>query len=110
MRTVVGFFDKYREAEGLVNELVERGFDRQNIEIGRTAKRESETGKKREDFLDWLFAAPGEKHEGVRGYYPEGPHGEEAYVAIYASDTEAMLARDIMSSHGVADIGERPSP
>jgi stress response protein YsnF len=107
MRTIVGFFDKYKEAEGLVNALVERGFNRENIDLGRTAKGESVKGKKREGFFDWLFGSPEEKHEAVRGYYPEGPHGEEAYVAVYASDTEAMLARDIMSNHGVADIEER---
>jgi hypothetical protein len=98
MRTVVGFFDKYGGAEGLANALIEKGFTPENIELGRTTKGEAFIGSSEEI------------QEGVRGYYPpEGPHGEEAFVALHhASDTEAMLARDIMSGLGVAEIDERP--
>lgn len=98
MTTIVGFFDKYGGAEGLANALIEKGFSPENIELGRTTKGEAVIGSSEEI------------QEGVRGYYhPEGPHGEEAFVAVHhASDTEAMLARDIMSSFAVADINERP--
>jgi stress response protein YsnF len=108
MKTVVAFLDNYSQAEGLVHDLADRGFKRENIEIGRTAKGEAVKGKKREGFFAWLFGSSEEKHEGVRGYYPEGPHGEEAFVAISASEADALIAHEIMRSHGAVDIEERP--
>ncbi len=98
MQTIVGYFDKYRDAEELANALIEKGFTPENIEMGRTAEGEA------------VIGFPEEKWGGVRGYYPpEGPHGEEAFVALHhASETEAMLARDIMSTLGVVDIEDQP--
>jgi stress response protein YsnF len=109
MKKIVAFMENYSQAEGLVHDLTDQGFRRENIEIGRTATGEAAKGKKREGFFEWLFGSSREeKHEGVRGYYPEGQHGEEAFVAISASETDALLAHEIMRSHGAVDIEERP--
>jgi len=97
MGTIVGFLDKYRGAEELANALIEKGFSPENIELGRTGKGEAVIGSSEEI------------KEGARGYYPpEAPNEEEAFVALHhASDTEAMLARDLMDGLGVAEIRER---
>ena len=113
MKTVVGFLDTYNEAEDLVDDLVDAGFDRSSIDMvdnESDVKGTKAKGKKSGGFfqsLKKLFGVHSDIPEEHKGYYAEGVRRGGVVVSIMVADDEVERASDIMDDHGAVDIEER---
>jgi len=111
MRTVVGLFDSFDDAQGAVDELKQNGFDRSQIQIENEAKGESS------------FRTTGEASYSVNGLsshlvsaglpmgdaesYVEGVRRGGTLVIVTAQDDMATKAYDILGRHETVDLDER---
>ena len=96
MKMIVGYFGNYEKAEAVVGELAARCFGPDCIQIGRATE-----GKRMEEENE-------EASPRVRGYYPAEEHAESAFVAVSASENDAMAVSHIMGHHGAFYVEERP--
>lgn len=113
-QTVVGFFDNASEAQNAVQQLVSRGFDRNEIDITANSGTESVSGDRSDS---------NEKGNGITRFFKSlfGDNDEaETYsrvgqrtgsiVTVHArSSEEAERAADLLDDYGAINVNERAS-
>jgi uncharacterized protein (TIGR02271 family) len=109
-KTVVGTFDARDDAEQVVALLIERGFDRNDIDL-RSSGATSGTGSREStSWWDWLF---GESDD--RSYYSERLDRGGAILAVTTDEPGVERARRLMEAEGgdveapAADVETSPS-
>jgi uncharacterized protein (TIGR02271 family) len=115
-QTVIGIFDNEREARKAVDNLVERGFTRSNIDIAdrsssnyTTTSDSDYTSRKHDDdsiggFFRSLFGSSDESDKYTR------VASRGCVVTVHAqSSDEAERAADILDEYGAVDVDERAS-
>jgi uncharacterized protein (TIGR02271 family) len=106
-KTVVGTFDSAAEAEQVAEQLVEQGFDRDDIDVRATAATTDSTTASREStsWWEWLF---GESED--RSYYSERVNRGGAILAVTTDERGAELARRLMEAEGGdVETSEQPT-
>ncbi|MCB1884387.1 MAG: YsnF/AvaK domain-containing protein [Geminicoccaceae bacterium] len=117
MKLIVGLFDDTSEAEAARSDLVDAGFDRDEISVVGSGSSAATTGS------GLAEGASTFGHEGGQGYqrqlmglgipehdaelYAEGVRRNGTVVSVRVPDDEATTAIDIMDRHGSADMDER---
>jgi uncharacterized protein (TIGR02271 family) len=119
-RTVLGVFDDYATAKQVVDELVESGFSRSDIQIttqndyamdaarggaGLSGEAQDKSGGGIAGFFRRLFGDETYEHEG--SYYAEAVRRGSTVVAVATNDMNAERAADIMDDRGAVDIDRR---
>src|SRR6266487_4204904 len=122
-KTVVGLFDTTAEAQSAVQELINSGFQRNDISlVANDAK--GEYGQYREVGATGSSAAEGAGAgaaaggiigalvgagipEADAGFYAEGVRRGGTLVMVKASDDMAQRAYDTMQRYGAVDVDER---
>jgi len=96
-KTVVGIFDSEAAAEQVAELLVERGFDRRDINVRSTGATSTSDPSPREStsWWEWLF---GESDD--RSYYSEHVSRGGALLAVTADEGGAERARRLMEAEG----------
>lgn len=108
MKTIIGMFEDYDEAEDLLDDLVDEGFDRASIDIIKTEEgREKEKGGGFLQSLKKLFTTQKDIPESYRGYYSEGVRRGGVLVSIAVSDEDAERATELMNKHDAIDVEQR---
>lgn len=133
-QTVIGFFDTASEAQKAVDQLVNSGFSRDNIDLSAardgvadttgttgTTTTHNETTTTRDDsnesgigkFFSSLFGSDDDNNETTKNRantYGQVASQSDAIVTVHAmSDDEAERAADILDEAGAFDIDERAS-
>jgi uncharacterized protein (TIGR02271 family) len=105
-KTVVGTFDSREDAEQVAALLIERGFDRNDIDLRSTgATTGTSSSRENTGWWEWLF---GESED--RSYYSERMDRGEAILAVTTDEDGAAQARRLMESSGAdVDAGAQPS-
>ena len=112
--TVIGFFDHADSAQDAVNQLLQAGFDRSNIDVnkgnaiaGHTAttndSANSEKGNAISRFFSSLF---GDDSEEANRYSTRGQQSDSIVTVHTISDDQAEQAADILDACGAADVEE----
>ncbi len=111
-QTVIGIFDKNSNAQDAVEALVNKGFDRSNIDMSAGGKTSTGTAKNfnldNDDqesgiskFFKNLFGDNDAEADRYNSYAAKG----EAVVSVYATSAdEAEKAADIMDDNGAVDL------
>jgi uncharacterized protein (TIGR02271 family) len=96
-KTVVGTFDSAAEAEQVAVLLMERGFDRNDIDVRATGATKGTTTSSHEStsWWEWLF---GESED--RSYYSERMNRGGAILAVTTDEGGAERARRLMAAEG----------
>ncbi len=118
-QTVVGFFSKSSEAQEAVNQLVNRGFDRsevdlsigsssdvtnpQNFNLDAHDKDEHESGVTR--FFKNLFGSDDDTDTNVNRY-STAARGKSIVTVHAASSDDAERAADILDQYGAVNVDE----
>lgn len=100
MKTVVGYFGSYENAEALVGELAARCFGPDCIQIGRAAPG-VRIGEERGDEEG---ASP-----AVRGYFPTEAR-ESPFVAVSVGEQHTSAVCHLMGHHGAFHVEEKEGP
>jgi uncharacterized protein (TIGR02271 family) len=118
-RTVVGVFDDRATAQSVVEELVNSGFSRSNIEInahdsyisdaargnaGLTGEAHDQSGGGIAGFFRRMF---GDDDRDNYGHYAEAVRRGSTAVLVNTDDQNADRAADILESAGAVDIDQR---
>jgi uncharacterized protein (TIGR02271 family) len=105
-KTVVGTFDSREDAEQVAALLIERGFDRNDIDLRSTgATTGTSSSREKTSWWEWLF---GESED--RSYYSERMDRGEAILAVTTDEDGAARARGLMEASGAdVDAGAQPS-
>jgi len=112
MKTVVGLFDSFDDAQTVVDELVSNGFNRSVIKLENEAKGEFafETSDEVMDSSSPVLIGGltnlGVPHEDAR-LYAEGVNRGGTLVSVTTSDDKASLAYEIMTRLGSIDLKDR---
>ncbi len=104
MKTVVGFLNTHDEAEDLVDDLVEDGFERSSIDIVRSGP------DIKESFFDKIKNIFGRNTDAPREhaeYYAEGVRRGGVVVSVSVEDNEVDKCVDVMNDHDAVDIEQR---
>ncbi len=96
--TVVGLFEQRSEAEAALNDLVNSGFSRSDIDL----KAPGGAGGDNSGLMREL-EGEGVPSDDAR-LYVEGVKAGDALEIAHTSDDQAMMAQDIMNRHGALDI------
>jgi uncharacterized protein (TIGR02271 family) len=118
-RTVVGVFDSYDDAQEAMQELVDEGFRREDINImsnntagsDATSSRTDDTGDNRSfgdkvsNFFGSLFGDDADDDD--RGYYSEAVRRGGVMVTVSADEDRIDRIVEIMEDHDVVDIDRR---
>jgi uncharacterized protein (TIGR02271 family) len=119
-KTAVGLYETSTEAQQVLNELVQAGFDRSNIHImlGDQSTRQlrewyeeqpataGTMGSRQSGDASSRLVALGVPRDDSR-YYEEALHRGDALVSVSTSDNRINQAVDIMERHNILDIRER---
>lgn len=116
--TVVGVFDNGTMAKAVVNDLVDNGFDRDDIQVQASSEsgnydsdRDRDSGKEEggiAGFFSSLFGMDEPSRE--TNYYGEAVRRGNTLVTVDVDDQDMIqCATDIMERHGAVDIDERAS-
>jgi uncharacterized protein (TIGR02271 family) len=93
-KTVVGTFDSLAEAEQAAVQLIERGFDRNDVDV-RTTTETTTASRESTSWWEWLF---GESED--RSYYSERVNRGGAILAVTTDEGGAERARRLMEAEG----------
>jgi uncharacterized protein (TIGR02271 family) len=105
-KTVVGTFDSRADAEAVAALLIERGFDRAQIDLRSTGATTGPTSSREStSWWEWLF---GESED--RTFYSERVDRGGAILAVTTDDTGAERACRLMEAQGGdVDAGAQPT-
>ncbi len=119
-QTVVGLFNKSSEAQAAVDQLVNRGFDKsevdlsigssadvtdtQNFNLGTSDKNEHESGVTR--FFKNLFGSEDDNDTQVSRYSTAATRGKSIVTVHAASSDDAEKAADILDDCGAMNVDE----
>jgi uncharacterized protein (TIGR02271 family) len=105
-KTVVATFDSREDAEQVAALLIERGFDRNDVDLRSTgATTETTSSRESTSWWEWLF---GESED--RSYYSERMEGGGAVLAVTTDEYGAERARRLMEAEGGdVDAGAPPT-
>lgn len=98
-KSIVGLFDSRQTAQEVVDDLVQAGCDRADIDIS-AAESAGEAPKKEGGFFSWLFGGEDED----RYTYEEGARRGRTAVAVDAAAENEELICSIMNRHGPIDL------
>lgn len=98
-KTIVGLFESRETAQEVVDDLVQAGCDRADIDIS-AAESAGEYPKKEGGFFSWLFGGG----DDDRYAYEEGIRRGRIAVAVDAAAGNEDSIRSIMSRHGPIDL------
>ncbi|MFD2163376.1 DUF2382 domain-containing protein [Paradesertivirga mongoliensis] len=111
-QTVIGIFDNENEAQQAVQNLVNQGFNREDVDIASRGSSQTETRSDHEDdsfgssisnFFSSLF---GSDDDRTSRYSEVAKRGST--ITVHArSEAEAERAADILDQYGAVDIDER---
>jgi hypothetical protein len=116
--TVVGIFESDFAAQDAVDALINKGFDRSEIDVrnhrdisGHPVKEDTESGQfedHKESALTSFFKTIfGDKNEEANKHYQVVSRGG-AVVTVYAkTEEEAMRASDVLDDNGAIDVDDR---
>lgn len=102
-KTIVGLFDSRETAQRVVNDLVQAGCDRADIDISAAADTAGESQKREEKeggFFSWLFGG----EDDDRYTYEEGTRRGRTAVAVDAATEDDEKICAIMNRHNPLDI------
>lgn len=100
-KSIVGLFDSRETAQAVVEDLVQAGCDRADIDVSAAeAEAEGESPKKEGGFFSWLFGGEDED----RYTYEEGVRRGRTAVAVDAAAENEELICSIMNRHGPIDL------
>jgi stress response protein YsnF len=118
-QTVIGIFDNASEAQNAVQQLINLGFTRDNIDISSQSNLNSADYTSRDrydndgsvsdsigDFFSNLFG--GKDDDDVRNYSDVARRGTVVTVHAISSE-QAERAADILDEYGAVDVNERAS-
>lgn len=114
--TVIGLFDNKTEARAAMEELIEQGFIRENIDVsdrkyddsvsGETATTGTAAGDGISNFFSSLFG----DDETTAQNYTALAHDADAILTVQVDSAErASAAAEILDRHGAIDVDERSS-
>ena len=111
-QTVVGIFDKNSNAQDAVEALVNKGFDRSNIDMSAGGKTSTGTAKNfnldnddHESGISRFFKNLFGDNDAEADRYNSYAAKSEAVVSVYATSAdEAEKAADIMDDNGAVDL------
>jgi uncharacterized protein (TIGR02271 family) len=101
--TVIGIFDTEQEATRAVDQLINSGLSRSNIDsCSRNALNDEGSDTKLTNFFGSVF----DKDDDVKNHYNVASKG--CTVTVHAtSSQEAQLAAEVMDQYGAVDVDER---
>lgn len=114
-QTVIGIFDNENEAQQAVQNLVNRGFNREDVDLASRSSAQTSTdrtddeddgfGSSISNFFSSLF---GSDDERTNSYSEVAKRG--CTVTVHArSEAEAERAADVLDEYGAVDIDEKAS-
>lgn len=110
--TVVGLFDEKSDAQSAMNELVEQGFVKENIDLSNksagddydsSADAGAGIGDKIANFFNSLFS----DEETAQNYTNAAGNAEAILTVQVDSDERAATAQEILDRNGAIDAGKR---
>ncbi len=115
--TVVGLFDERREAQQAMNELIQKGFVKENIDLSNRKATGTTPGSTSEDneegigdrianFFSSLFS---DEPDTARTYANAAEEADAILTVQAESKQRAEEARDIFDRHNAIDVDERSS-
>ena len=116
-QTVIGIFDTQAEANQAVQELVNNGVTRTNIDVSNRAAGTQTTGSTTDSYYEndsvsnsvsgFFGSLFGSDNENTHNY-SRVAHNSESIVTVHAqSAEEATRAAQILDTHGAIDLDER---
>jgi uncharacterized protein (TIGR02271 family) len=104
--TVIGIFDKLSEAQHAVDQLVNGGLMRNNIDISSQNTASDSMNSSSDNKFSNFFGSLFDKDDDVRNYSQVANRG--SVVTVHAqSEQEAQLAADVLDRAGAVDVDER---
>jgi stress response protein YsnF len=114
--TVIGLFDDRDDARGAMEELIRKGFVKENVDLSNRRVSAAETGKNRTDTGDNagigdrisnFFSSLFSDDETTARNYTHAAEDAEAILTVHAdSDERAELAQEILDDNGAVDVNE----
>lgn len=110
--TVVGVFDTHQEAQGAVDELLNNGFDRKDVQIkaATASSADDDSDDSREDGIGGFFRSLFGSDDSSRetGVYDEAMRRGSTMVTVNADNDEMLdCAVETLEEYGAVDIDER---
>jgi len=116
--TVVGIFDDRGDAQSAMDELVERGFIKENIDLSNRAATDTTTGSDYDsdagdnqgigDRISNFFNSLFDDDETTARNYTYAASDAEAILTVQVDSNErARIAQEILDSNGAVDVDER---
>jgi len=113
MKTVIGLFDSFDQAQSVIEDLTSSGFSRTSIKVENTTKGEhafvgddDEMGAVASGALVGGLVQAGVPRKDAQ-IYTEAVNQGGTLVLLTVSDDQAVRAYDIMGRHGSVDLDER---
>jgi hypothetical protein len=119
--TVVGIFESDFAAQDAVDALINKGFDRSEIDVrnhrdisGHPESDQTESGNyqdhKKESALSSFFSTIfGDKNEDANKHYQVVSKGGAVVTVYTKTEEEAMRASDVLDENGAMDVDDRAS-
>lgn len=104
--TVIGIFDNKSEAQNVVNQLVNSGLMRNNIDLCSQNTPSDSMNSSADNKFNNFFGSLFDKENDVRNYSQVAGRG--CVVTVHAqSEQEARMASDMLDRAGAVDVDER---
>lgn len=107
-QTVIGIFNKPAEAERAVDQLVEQGFARDQVDIAdQTARDQTAEANHDDDGISSFFSSLFGSESDDSRYHTEAAKAGTVVTVHVTTMEEAERAADILDDHGTVNVSER---